>query len=231
MKKITFFTVFIMITLSSGTIAGKNLGSIIQFGGDVDITSLSTGRRMVANIGTQIKQDYKIRTGKKSFVEILLSNGTKIFIKEITVINISDVKLREKDSPTRIKILTGKVRVTIKNIFSSRTLILKTPTAIIGVSGTDFGVITCRHETKVIVFEGIIQVASSNMDLIKSVKLSNKEEVTILKNKPPQDPIVVPGEIFRSWIDYYEVVDNKNITIREKKGEGIIDKILRKKDL
>ena len=210
--------------------AETGLGKIIQITGDVDITSLSTRRRLTPKVGIEINKNYKIRTGKRAFIEILLNNGTKVFIKEVSVLNINAVKMTENEAPTRIKMLTGKVRIRVKKSFRSRTLILTTPTSIVGVSGTDFGVITSKHETKVIVFEGAIHIASSNRNIIKAIKLSPREESRILYNKPPEEPFVVPPEILRSWLDYYEVVDNKKIVIKGEEEKGLIDRILRKRE-
>ena len=229
MKRIIFSLLVVAVT-SIRSDAATELGKVIQIVGDVDITSLSTGRRFIPVVGAYIIRDHKIRTGKNSFIEILLNDGAKVFIREVTVLNISKLKLEETDAPGRIRILTGKVRVTLKNIFKSRALILKTPTAIIGVSGTDFGVITSRDETKVVVFDGEIVLASSSRSIIKSLRLRPKEEVSIRKNKAPSKPVTVPPEVIKSWFNNYDVVDRKKIVFKGKKESGIIDIILRKKN-
>ncbi|MDY6970199.1 MAG: FecR family protein [Spirochaetota bacterium] len=230
MNRILFSLFFVALTIVPSYVSAE-LGKVIQIVGDVDITSLSTGRRFIPVVGDSIVQDHKIRTGKNSFIEILLNDGTKIYIREVTVLSITKLKLEEADAPGRIRVLTGKVRITIKNIFESRILILKTPTAIIGVSGTDFGVITSRDETKVVVFDGEIELASSNRNVIKSLKLRSKEEVTIKKNRAPSKPVTVPPDLIKTWFNNYEVVDRKKIVFKGKKESGIIDLILRKKKL
>ena len=221
-------SLFISCMLISDVFAKENLGKIIHLIGDVDVTSLSTGSRFTPQIGTMVQRDHKIRTGKKSFVEILLRNGTKIFLKEISVLNISSIRLSEADKPTRLKMLTGKIRVMAKKIFTDRTLILKTPTAVAGIRGTDFGAIASKYETKVVVFNGTVEVANSSKDVIKSYVLTDREEVSVKENRPPTKPRVVPSEILRSWFDLYEIDERNKIIIRREKDGGIIDRILRK---
>jgi ferric-dicitrate binding protein FerR (iron transport regulator) len=221
--------VFIFL-LCTESFAQESLGKIIQFVGDVDITSLSTGKRFTPDIGTTIQRDYRIRTGKKSFVEILLNNGTKIFIKEITVLNVSNLRMKSSDPPTRLKMLTGKIRIIIKKIFRERTLILKTPTTVAGVRGTDFGAIASKYETKVVVFAGKVEVANINKDIIKSYILRDREEVTVKENEPPMRPRVVPADILDSWFDFYEIDEKNQIIIRSDKDESFIDKFLRKRE-
>jgi len=229
MTRLLFVVVFVFLLLTE-PFAQERLGKIIQFVGDVDITSLSTGKRFIPDIGTTIQRDYRIRTGKKSFVEILLNNGTKIFIKEITVLNVSNLRMKASDPPTRLKMLTGKIRIIVKKIFKERTLILKTPTTVAGVRGTDFGVIASKYETKVVVFTGKVEVANSNKDIIKSYILRDREEVTVKENEPPMQPRVVPADILDSWFDFYEIDEKNQIIIRSDKDESFIDKFLRKRD-
>jgi len=228
MKKFLIPLIIFIFSYSNGN-AENNLGKIIQIIGDTDITSLSFGRKFIPKTGVSITRDYRIRTGKRSFLQILLNNGTKLFIRELSVLNILNIKSEENEPPTKIRVLTGKIRVIVKRNFKSRTLILRTPTALIGVSGTDFGIITSKDETKVVVFEGNVEIASYNREIIKSYKLKGKEESSIKLNKPPEEPSILPSEIISSWFDYYDVIDKKRIIIRGKIEEGIIDKLLRKK--
>ena len=88
--------------------------------------------------------------------------------------------------------LTGMLRITVKKLFKNRTLILKTPTAVAGVRGTDFGVITSQTETKIVVFDGKVDVANKKRKITKSYTLKKGEESMGLvfgdvKIIPPKD--------------------------------------------
>ncbi len=219
-----------MILLIQPLSAATPIGKIVQIVGDVDLTSLSTGKKSTPKIGSLVRTDHKIRTGKRSFTEILLNDGTKLLIREITVLNVSTLKRQESDPPTRIKLLTGKVRVSLKKVFGNRALILKTPTALAGVRGTDFGVIASKFETRFLVYEGKVEVANENADIIKSYILIAREETSVKHNAPPTRPVTVPADMLREWFEHYDVdEENKSLIIR-KKEEGFIDKLLRKRN-
>ncbi len=218
------------LLISVNIYAQDNLGKVVSILGDVDVTSVSTGKKFVPEIGTPIIADYKIRTGNKAYAELLLNDGTKIFVREVTVLNITNLKLKENDPPTKVGMLTGKVRLTIKKTFKANSLMLRTPTSIAGVRGTDFGVIATRDETKLVVFDGQVEVANTRKDILKSFIVNPKEEVSVKKDTPPSDPRIVPQEILQTWFDYYGIDERNRIIIRKKKDEGFIDNLLRKKE-
>jgi hypothetical protein len=207
-----------------------NVGKIIQAANDVDITSLTTGQKFLPEIGFYVNTDHKIRTGKRSYVEILLNNGTRVQMKEVSVMNVASLKTRDSEQPTRIRLLTGAVRISLKKLFrDGHALILKTPTAIAGVRGTDFGAIASLVETKVIVFDGLVDIASSDNTILNSFQLKAKEESDIKKGQAPTRPREVPDNLMDSWFDHYEIDEHNNI-IRKKTGSGgFIDNILRKR--
>ncbi len=210
--------------------AQQNIGRILSIVGDVDITSISGGGKFVPQIGATVTDDHRIRTGNRSYAEILLNDGSKLFVREVTVLNLSGLKMVETDPPTRIQVVTGKLRITMKKTFRSRSLVLRTPTAVAGVRGTDFGVVAGKQETKLVVFEGQVEVASSNQEVLKAYVVKEREEVSVKKDVPPSAPRVVPNEILNSWFDYYDIDERSRIIIRNRGDEGLLDGILRKKD-
>ncbi|HSV96150.1 MAG TPA: FecR family protein [Spirochaetota bacterium] len=229
MKRILIFTLIILAG-SLPAAAQQNIGRIVSIVGDVDITTVTGGVKFVPQIGVTITDDHRIRTGNRSYAELLLNDGSKLFVREVTVLNLSGLKMAETDPPTRIQVVTGKLRITMKKTFRSRSLVLRTPTAVAGVRGTDFGVVVGRQETKLVVFEGQVEVASSNKDVIKAWVVKEREEVSVKKDVPPTAPRVVPGEILKSWFDYYDIDERSRIIIRNKRDEGFLDGVLRKKD-
>jgi hypothetical protein len=227
MKKI--YLVIIFMLFYSFCAAETKIGKIIQIVGDVDITSFTTGKKIVPDVGLIITSDNKIRTGKKSFVEILLNDGTKLSVKDVSVLNISTLKMSENDPPSRIKLLTGKIRLALKRVYKDRSLILKTPTAVAGVRGTDFGVIASKLETRIVVFDGKVEVANENKNIIKSYILQEREETSVKLDSDPERPRMVPSDMLNEWFDYYEIVEDSKIITKKKRDEGFIDTILRKK--
>lgn len=232
MKKIVFIFLFLLSTWCNIN-AQTSLGKIIQITGDVDLTDIVSNTGFIPRIGTDIDKFHKIRTGKNSFVEILLNDGTKVFVREVSVLFITNLKTGENDPPTRIEVLTGKVRINVNRRGNDRSLILQTPTAFAGIPNieTDLGVITCSSETKFVIFQGRADIANSSQNIIKSYTLDKKEETTISRYQPPTEPVIVPPDILNSWLDYYDIEGTKRIIVRAREKEGIIDFILRKRHL
>ncbi|MCX7679145.1 MAG: FecR family protein [Spirochaetes bacterium] len=229
MRKAIYGVIFSFLYLSYA-FSAEPVGKIIQLINDVDVTSLTSGEKIIPQVGFILKADHKIRTGKRSYAEILLNNGTRIQMRDISVLNISSLKDEQNEEPTRLKLLTGKVRVSVKKVFhKGHTLIVKTPTAIAGIRGTEFGIIATINETKIIVFSGSLEVASSNPKIIKSYLLKDREESDIPKDSPPTSPRAVPEHILNTWFDRYDIDERNRIIDKTKGNEDLIDTILRKR--
>jgi len=208
----------------------KPVGKILELSGDIDITSMITGKRIIPEEGTVIDGNDKIRTGRKSFVSIVLNDGSKLFIREISVLYVQDIKLKLTDQPTRIQIITGKLRVIAAKTMKGNSLVVYTPTAIAGVRGTDFGIIATQLETRVVIFQGNVEVANKDKNILKSYILKDREETKVTYQQPPEAPVVVPDYILSKWFDTYSIDEKKNIIIKRKQEDGLLDRLLRKKD-
>lgn len=229
--KYLLFIVFLILCIYINAEAKSEIGRIIQLVGDVDLTDINSGMRIVPGIGAQIQDSHKIRTGAKAYVEILLNDNTKIFMRELTIMQIGSLRMKAQNPPTSINLNSGKIRIKIDKSFSNWNLIIRTNVAIIGVKDveTDMGIVTTDVETKVAVFQGEVNIANSNRVIIKSFILKKKEETSIKQNMSPSEPVVLPQEIINSWLDYYDIVDKNRIVIKGTQDTGIIDSILRKR--
>jgi len=219
----------ILLLMSINSFA-KPVGKILELSGDIDITSMKTGKRIIPEEGTVIDGNDKIRTGRKSFVSIVLNDGSKLFIREISVLYVQDIKLKLTDQPTRIQIITGKLRVIAAKTMKGNSVVVYTPTAIAGVRGTDFGIIATQLETRVVIFQGKVEVANKDKNILKSYILKDREETKITYQQPPEAPVVVPDYILSKWFDTYSIDEKKNIIIKRKQDDSLLDQLLRKKD-
>jgi len=229
MQRLIITVMAILLLMSINSFA-KPVGKILELSGDIDITSMKTGKRIIPEEGTVIDGNDKIRTGRKSFVSIVLNDGSKLFIREISVLYVHDIKLNLTDQPTRIQIITGKLRVIAAKTMKGNSLVVYTPTAIAGVRGTDFGVIATQLETRVVIFQGKVEVANKDKNILKSYILKDREETKVTYQQPPEAPVVVPDYILSKWFDTYSIDEKKNIIIKRKQDDSLLDQLLRKKD-
>lgn len=226
---IILFILIVMGIMAHGNAIARPVGKILDLAGDVDITQIS-GTRIIPKEGTIIDSTDKIRTGKKSFISIVLNDGSRLLIREVSVVYIKDIKIKEIDHPTKIEMVTGKLRVVASKVVKGNSIIVYTPTAIAGVRGTDFGVIATQLETRVVVFRGEVEVANRDRNIIKSYVLKDREETRIKSHEPPEEPVVVPDDMLSKWFDSYDIDDKNDVIIKRSQEEGILDKILRKKN-
>jgi len=229
MQRLIITVMAILLLMSINSFA-KPVGKILELSGDIDITSMKTGKRIIPEEGTVIDGNDKIRTGRKSFVSIVLNDGSKLFIREISVLYVQDIKLKLTDQPTRIQIITGKLRVIAAKTMKGNSVVVYTPTAIAGVRGTDFGIIATQLETRVVIFQGKVEVANKDKNILKSYILKDREETKITYQQPPEAPVVVPDYILSKWFDTYSIDEKKNIIIKRKQDDSLLDQLLRKKD-
>ena len=230
MQRLIITVMAILLLMSINSFA-KPVGKILELSGDIDITSMITGKRIIPEEGTVIDGNDKIRTGRKSFVSIVLNDGSKLFIREISVLYVQDIKLKLTDQPTRIQIITGKLRVIAAKTMKGNSLVVYTPTAIAGVRGTDFGVIATQLETRVVIFQGKVEVANKDKNILKSYILKDREETKVTYQQPPEAPVVVPDYILSKWFDIYSIDEKTNIIIKRKQDDSLLDQLLRKKDI
>ena len=230
MQRLIITVMAILLLMSINSFA-KPVGKILELSGDIDITSMKTGKRIIPEEGTVIDGNDKIRTGRKSFVSIVLNDGSKLFIREISVLYVHDIKLNLTDQPTRIQIITGKLRVIAAKTMKGNSLVVYTPTAIAGVRGTDFGIIATQLETRVVIFQGKVEVANKDKNILKSYILKDREETKVTYQQPPEAPVVVPDYILSKWFDIYSIDEKTNIIIKRKQDDSLLDQLLRKKDI
>ncbi len=206
------------------------IGKIIQSEGDIERSSITTGRRYPSKIGDSVRYGQRIRVGKDSQLEILLSNGTSLFVLENSLLYLFNIRMKKNDPPTKLKLSYGKIKVTPKRIFYDRSLILTTQTAAISVVDARFAVVASEYETKVVVYSSKAGIANINPLIKKAFVIIEGEEVSIRKNASPSIPVSIPSGSIRFWLENHDITaDLKYITttIRE---EGIIDWLLRKRE-
>lgn len=227
MIKTIIFIVLIFIAIPSFP---DEVGTVIQLGGAVERSSIITGKRFSIKIGSKINYAQRVRLGHDSFIEILLDNGTGIYVRGQAEILIYSIRIKAEDAPTKLKLLYGKSRIVPKSKFNDRSLILTTPTAVITVVDSSFSVIASEYETKVISLSSKVGIANINPGLKKAYVLEEGEETSVKSDIPPLLPRGVPGNILKFWLDYYTISPDRKYIIRLEQDEGIIDWILRKRD-
>jgi hypothetical protein len=224
------FSLLIIIFTSSQKLSAYEIGRVIQIEGEIERSSITTGKRYPVKIGVSVRYGQRIKVGKDSFLEILLSNGTSLFIKENSLVFLFNLRMKKKDPPTKLKLAYGKIRVTPKRLFNDRSLILTTQTAAISIVDAKFSVVASEYETKVLAYNSKVGVANINPAIKKAFVIIKGEEVSIRKNVPPSMPLNVPSGSITFWLENHTVTSDFKYITKTTREEGFIDWLLRKRE-
>jgi hypothetical protein len=152
-----FFTACVPLAAQSGDISART-ASVTGF---AIVYSADSGNTFALTPGFLLNPGDRIDTRGGGRVTINLSDGSLVVIDPQSVIQIKD--FRQAESLRELfEITLGKVRVKI-NHYAGRPnpYRMNSPTASIAVRGTEFSIeVGASGETKVIVYEGAVQVTS-----------------------------------------------------------------------
>lgn len=185
--------VLLAVTLASPVIA-QSVGRIEYLEGDV--TLVRDGRIRDAfdiQLGEAVLQFDVIQTGFDGYVELALERpgqGT-VRIRENSAYYI---ELDEREGG-RVRLLTGAIEIAVDSLATGRRLDVQTQSAVLGVRGTTFDVLTAPDDSTLLgVREGRVAIAAAGSELIAQAG-SAAETV---EGRPPQVE-AVPGGAFESF--------------------------------
>jgi len=219
---------FILITgLMISFVFGEVLGSdcvISKLTGKVEI--FKQEKWLPAKIGIKLKQNDKLKTYSTGKVELTFNDGSTIWVKENTELNI--MTLLPKDRSVEVK--TGQIRVKVTPLKPGDKFSFKTLTAVAAVRGTELILIVSETDAQLLVIAGKIEFTN----IISEVKSEIVEGQTVFSYSsgeltPPRD--FTPEEVNiindNSWQNFAPVEPEKGE--KTKREEPIRIKI--KEDL
>lgn len=228
MKKTILLTIAVAALLSGCSRVRTDEYAMITFMiGDV------TKNNAVVQIGDVLKEKDVIQTGAESFCDIKIGDSL-IRVKQKTQVVMSSL-IRQGDlDKTTVDLNSGKMLCKPKKLIKSETFLVKTPTAVAGVRGTQFTVEADTNGTsRIKVFEGKVKVAKRVTELDESIPLvlelapdvkkeekvvitrqevekTEKEVKAIMQSEPAKDKkAAIEAVIKKAGKDV--VVSNKNI--------------------
>jgi hypothetical protein len=163
-KKLILLLTF--IHLGAGALLAENIGEIVYFEGEVSIqrnTSVLT--ELDIDFGEGIQNYDLVTTGPDSYVEIELFESTGIggTIKmdpgSAFYLEVSELRAEQVGN---VELLAGRLNFQISKMAGSSGFEVKTQSAVMGVRGTTFSVITApQGEVLVTTSEGKVEVSDT----------------------------------------------------------------------
>lgn len=150
-----------------------------------------------------LEQNDKIKTGSHAYVEILIDDGSLLKLEENAEMTLSELSA---DSETKriestLSLWIGRLLSNIVKFTHARSrFAVRTPTAVMGVRGTEFVVETKDSEqTDVGVFEGAVAVGGLDKEgaLLKEseVLISKGKQTSVHRHKRPLPPFAMKRQM------------------------------------
>jgi hypothetical protein len=171
-RNIVFLVSFLLMLSLNCTKEVEDHAAVIFFVGEVKINGASVG------IGDSINENDTVITGTLSSCDIKIGDSI-IRIKERSRVIISQLLKKGLFENVEIGLDIGKMLCKPKKLMKTESFMVKTPTAVAGVRGTQFTVEADRRKTtRIKVFNGKVKV-------VKRIKRLEEKLDKILDEAPP----------------------------------------------
>ncbi|GAB1476404.1 hypothetical protein MASR2M70_12380 [Bacillota bacterium] len=166
MKKllILLFCAVFLISGIPGTAfaAEKTTAELIEMGGDVQVIRSGGEKPFKAFVSMKLAEGDKIITGPKGFAKIKMDKDVIITLAENTKISISELRGSKGASQSSVNLQTGGVGTSVKEKLTDNSRFeIKTPTAVMGVRGTEFFTQYFNGNVDVRVVNGVVEVRTT----------------------------------------------------------------------
>ncbi len=149
-----------------------------------------TKNSAAVQIGDVIQEKDIIQTGADSFCDIKIGQSL-IRVKQKTTVVLAALIRQGGMENTSIDLSSGKMLCKPKKLIKSETFMIKTPTAVAGVRGTQFTVEADANGTsRIKVFEGSVKVAKR----VKELEESMPEVLSIAPDLNKEEKVVITKE-------------------------------------
>lgn len=219
MKKL--ITILLVLGSVSQALAEETYGLLMIVKGQVQIAK-SKSQAVSAKVGSKVYPEDTITTGKDSRAKIVMSDRNIINVLPETKIRIDQYTNDAKEKNVRLSLIEGKIRTNVEQKYdiNENKFEIKTPSAVVGVRGTQFltsyrkstnitGVTTFRGE---VIFRGL---DARSEKLTEAVLVKRGETSENVDNKKPGSPVKMsPSELKR--------VEGETAVRKEEKDQQIV---------
>src|SRR3972149_5050180 len=194
LKIISVFLLLFLIFLPALALSQTSVGKFTFLQGRVDVLRQPAPRAMPVKMGDAVFVGDIIRAKSASKAEITFNDGNIVRVASGTRVEISEYMFDEAKGKGILKLSRGKVQAIIQEKIAKRIATfgeanrfeIHTPTAILGVRGTNFVVLYQRNSSSVFVWEGTVLAYSPKFpDMAVTV---NAGYVTTIPLDQPAQP-------------------------------------------
>ncbi len=170
-------------------VAAEPVGFVAALKGQANLRASGTQKFQSAELDQDVNEGDTLRTGRGGWAKIVLRDDTTFAVDEETELVFDRYaigSLASSSAPSRIEVLKGHVRTKIGETFGNSTrLKLQTPTAVVGVKGTEWLTWVEIDDTWVCVVEGIVDASNRNPAIGGSIDVKPGQCARISRNETP----------------------------------------------
>lgn len=154
--------------------------------------------KFTANPGVDVAWNDLLRTDQRGRVRVTLVDQTIISLGSDSQLRV--VKAQARTQQTTLELSYGRIRMQIVKVLQGGRFELRTPTAIAGVVGTDFGADASQPGvTKFVCIAGDVRISSTDPKVRGTVVCHAGSTITVPAGKPPAAPEPATPEQLERW--------------------------------
>ncbi len=184
--------IFILSLISMPAFSEDYAGRITDLSGKVYYRERNNVPYLNARKNLGLKKNYWIKTGEDGWAVITLSDNSKITLANNTELEITEYLVKDNHKSGVFSVAQGKLRASVVRLAGERVdYRVKSPTAVAGIKGTEFMMLTQGEAN---VFFGNEGVAEVRGDTQLTRPLSGDTMVQNTRGYTPTEPVrVEPG--------------------------------------
>ncbi|MEW6214572.1 MAG: FecR family protein, partial [Nitrospirota bacterium] len=188
MKGISFVFVFLLIYAMPSYSEGA-VSKVDEISGSVSYRERNNIPYQTAKKGTIVEKGYWIKTGADGWAVLSLSDGSKLTLSNNTELEITDFIIGKNKKDGMFSITQGKLRASVIRLAGENVdYRIKSPTAVAGVKGTEFMMMTQGLANVFFGNEGIAEISG---DMATTKPLSIDTMIQNTRGYIPTDPVEV----------------------------------------
>ena len=190
-------TLFLLLLLAAPSAADTRAGSVSALLPSVNL--VRAGATRAAARGAEVQENDLLRTDDHGRVRIKLLDQSVLSIGVKSQLRV--VRHDATSRQTSVELNFGKLRAQVARITrAGGRFEVRTPIAVAGVIGTDFGVDASDPDlTKFICISGNVQISSADPSVTGTITCRGGNTVTVHRGQPPESPQRATRDQMQTW--------------------------------
>jgi hypothetical protein len=227
MLKLIIIILLLPVTLFADL---PKIGEVVQSSGRIDIIAAECSSYNCKRDGKIIYPGDRILSAPSARAKILLKDGTGIEIINNCSFIVENIRRKEKDKPSFLRVQYGTFTINQVNRFTDTSLVIETESAIIKSVSSSLYIIAAGEETAVMVYSSRAGIASTDPSIKRAYVLTEGDQTLVPKNRAPENPDRVDILLRGSWLTKHHLSNDLSRVIIRKQDSSIVDWIFRNRD-